>query len=99
MPTDKVNVPIMVNLMLIFTFLFVGSVAYSKWEEWDLGTAVYFCFISLSTIGFGDKWPEQSFLHYAEGIGPFMQMLFTVIYIIFGAYSVSPNGIGKILPY
>ena len=84
MPTDKVNVPVMVNLMLIFTYLFVGALCYSSWESWDLGTALYFCFITLTTIGFGDKWPEYSFLHYSEGFGPFMKMVVTVVYSIFG---------------
>ncbi len=28
MPTDKVNVPIMVNLMLIFIFLFGGALCF-----------------------------------------------------------------------
>ena len=31
MPTDKVNVPIMVNLMLIFSFLFVGAICFSRY--------------------------------------------------------------------
>ena len=89
MPTDKVNVPIMVNLMLIFTFLFLGAVAFSNWEGWDLGTALYFCFITLTTIGFGDVWPRESFLHYAEGVGPFMKMAVTIVYSIFGMALVS----------
>lgn len=84
MPTDKVNVPIMVNLVLIFGFLFLGAVAYSNWEDWNLGSALYFCFITLTTIGFGDLWPEKSFLRYNEGIGPFLQMVTTIIYSIFG---------------
>ena len=84
MPTDKVNVPIMVNLMLIFIFLFGGALCFSHWESWDLGSALYFCFITLTTIGFGDLWPEQSFLNYADGFGPFMQMIVTVCYSIFG---------------
>ena len=89
MPTDKVNVPIMVNLMLIFTFLFLGAVAFSNWENWDLGTALYFCFITLTTIGFGDVWPRESFLHYADGVGPFMKMVVTIVYSIFGMALVS----------
>ena len=74
----------MVNLMVIFTFLFAGALCYSSWENWDLGSALYFCFITLTTIGFGDLWPEYSFLHYADGIGPFIKMIVTVCYSIFG---------------
>lgn len=89
MPTDKVNVPIMVNLMLIFAFLFGGAIAFADWENWDLGTALYFCFITLTTIGFGDKWPEKSFLNYEDGIGAALQMAFTVVYCIFGMTLIS----------
>jgi len=84
MPTDKVNVPIMVNLMLIFSFLFVGAICFSSWENWDLGSALYFCFITLTTIGFGDLWPRYSFLHYMDGVGAFMKMIVTIVYSIFG---------------
>ena len=84
MPTDKVNVPIMVNMMLIFTFLFLGAVAFSNWEGWSLGSSLYFCFITLTTIGFGDLWPEKSFLNYRDGVWPFMKMAITLIYSIFG---------------
>lgn len=52
MPTDLVMVPIMVNLMLIFSFIFVGSVLFSTWEGWTATEAAYFCFVTLTTIGF-----------------------------------------------
>ena len=51
MPTDLVMVPIMVNLMLIFTFIFIGSVLFSMWEGWTATEAAYFCFVTLTTIG------------------------------------------------
>merc|ERR1711878_93939 len=44
---------------------------------------------TLTTIGFGDKWPEYSFLHYADGFGPFMKMVITVVYSIFGMALIS----------
>jgi len=45
-------------------------------------------FISLATIGFGDKVPLRSFIEYNQGTTPFLRMTFTVGYIIFGNYSV-----------
>ena len=36
MPTDKVKVPIMVNLMLIFSFLFVGAICFSRYGSSDV---------------------------------------------------------------
>ena len=61
MPTDLVMVPIMVNLMLIFGFIFMGAILFASWEGWSPTTAAYFCFVTLTTIGFGDYTPVKSF--------------------------------------
>ena len=50
-----VQIPIVICLILVVGFLFIGAFVFSAWEDWNLGTAFYFCFISLTTIGFGDK--------------------------------------------
>ena len=57
MPTDDVNVPITINLMLIALYLGLGALIFSRWEEWEVSAAYYFSFITLSTIGFGDMVP------------------------------------------
>ena len=86
-----VNVPIMVNLMLIFVFLFVGAILFSSWEDgWDLGSSIYFCFVTLTTIGFGDMVPENSFLAYqTKGFAGVLQMGFVILYCIFGMTLIS----------
>lgn len=43
-----------------------GAVLFSEWEEWDMLDGSYFCFISLSTIGFGDIVPGGTV--YSENI-------------------------------
>ena len=53
----KVTVPISICLILIGGYIFAGSVLFTLWEEWDYLTGSYFCFITLSTIGFGDIVP------------------------------------------
>jgi len=84
MPTDLVLIPIMVNLIIIFMFLFGGAILFSSWEDWRLGSAFYFCFITLSTIGLGDMVPERAFLGAGESVWGALKMAFTVSYCVFG---------------
>ena len=53
----KVTVPISICLIIITGYIFAGSLLFAVWEEWDYLTGSYFCFITLSTIGFGDIVP------------------------------------------
>ena len=66
MPTSEVRVPIMVTLIFMLAYIFVGSVAFTYAEEWPVGTAIYFCFVTLSTIGFGDFVPNKTFVKDTE---------------------------------
>lgn len=84
MPTDLVSVPITVNLIIIFAFLFVGAVIFSSWENWSLVTGLYFCFVTLTTIGFGDYTPENAFLEATKSFVGTLKMAFTVMYCVFG---------------
>jgi len=84
MPTDLVMVPIMVNLMLIFGFIFMGAILFASWEGWSPTTSAYFCFVTLTTIGFGDYTPVQSFTGFQEDPVALFKMCFTVAYCIFG---------------
>ena len=54
---EKVTVPICVCLLIIATYIVAGSILFTLWEDWDPLTGSYFCFITLSTIGFGDIVP------------------------------------------
>ena len=84
MPTDLVMVPIMVNLILIFSFIFTGALLFANWEGWSAVEASYFCFITLTTIGFGDYSPGKAFEGFQDDPVAFMKMCFTVVYCIFG---------------
>jgi len=84
MPTDLVMVPIMVNLLVIFGFIFMGAILFASWEGWSPTTAAYFCFVTLTTIGFGDYTPVKSFNGFDEDPVAAMKMAFTVSYCIFG---------------
>lgn len=57
---SNVNIPITVSLVIMVALLYGGTLLFEKYEEWDRLTAFYFCFISLTTIGFGDYVPGLS---------------------------------------
>lgn len=56
---DEFNVPITVALAILFVYILLGAMMYSLWESWGFIEAIYFVFISLSTIGFGDVLPAH----------------------------------------
>ena len=57
MPTSSIPIPIVVSVMILFSYIGVGAVVFHQWEKWDVATAAYFSFITLTTIGFGDYAP------------------------------------------
>jgi len=58
---STVTVPISMCLIIMAVYICGGAMFFAKLEDWDFLTSCYFCFISLSTIGFGDYVPGSSF--------------------------------------
>jgi len=52
-------VPIWLCVLLVISYIIFGAFLFSGWERWNFLDSAYFCFISLSTIGFGDFIPAQ----------------------------------------
>ena len=49
------------SLLLIASYLAVGALLFTLWEhDWNYLIGFYFCFVTLSTIGFGDYVPGTS---------------------------------------
>ena len=63
---EKVTVPISICLIIIAGYIFAGAVLFAVWEDWDYLTGSYFCFITLSTIGFGDIVPGTDMAHWSS---------------------------------
>lgn len=49
---------LMWTLLVLLLMLFVGAFLYLQEEQWNFLEGVYFCFITFSTIGFGDLVPN-----------------------------------------
>jgi voltage-gated potassium channel len=60
-------------LLLVASLLIVGTAFYAVVEGWSIVDAVYFCAMSLATVGYGDVVPETD-----------VGKLFTVVYVLAG---------------
>ena len=60
--TTAKNIPITVCVALLISYICGGAWFFSKSEDWTFLDASYFCFITLSTIGFGDLVPGRTVL-------------------------------------
>ncbi|XP_050525612.1 TWiK family of potassium channels protein 7 [Daktulosphaira vitifoliae] len=68
--TQEVTVPISLCLTIMVGYISGGAVLFAKWEDWEFFDGSYFCFISLSTIGFGDFVPGSNITGPGTGSGP-----------------------------
>lgn len=70
---DEFNLPISLASILLISYILVGTLVYSIWEDWTYIESFYFVFISMSTIGFGDLVPNHPIF-----------MMCSIIYLVFG---------------
>ena len=48
------------GLTAMILFYIAGASIFIIWEDWSLFNAFYFCFVTMTTIGFGDMTPSIS---------------------------------------
>jgi hypothetical protein len=58
-PSRSKPVPIWLCVFLVVTYILCGAILFTKWEKWAFLDSAYFCFITLTTIGFGDFVPAK----------------------------------------
>ncbi|XP_059046912.1 potassium channel subfamily K member 15-like [Achroia grisella] len=56
---QSITVPLSVCVFILVGYIMFGSMIFGMWEQWDQLDGAYFCFISLSSIGFGDFVPGE----------------------------------------
>ncbi|CAN7985822.1 unnamed protein product [Ixodes hexagonus] len=56
----RVSVPITLCFVIMIGYISGGAAIFSLWEGWEFLDGSYFCFVTLSTIGFGDLVPGDT---------------------------------------
>ncbi|EYC24883.1 hypothetical protein Y032_0013g2154 [Ancylostoma ceylanicum] len=70
-----------VSLSIGMSIIIAGTIVFHREERWTLFDAYYYCFITLSTIGFGDLVPLQQ--GSALQLRPFY-VVFTLLFVLLG---------------
>lgn len=70
--------------ILSFRYVLGGALLFGKYESWDVLNGSYFCFISLSTIGFGDLVPGDKIYSSSEGFDIELSFIFCSMYLMLG---------------
>ena len=79
---SSINIPLTVSLVIMIALLYGGTILFQEYEGWDLLTSFYFCFISLTTIGFGDYVPGASLESAASANR--VSFIYCALYLMFG---------------
>ena len=78
---NEISVPLTVVLSVIGGYIIIGTVIFGLWEDWKMETAAYYCFITISTIGFGDVVPSLTEDQY--------KLIAVSFYMLFGMATLS----------
>lgn len=76
------RVPIPIVLAFVISYLGIGALLFSWLEGWEFLDAGYFCFITLSTIGFGDFVPGKSLGYETQAAQ--IKLVTGSLYLMFG---------------
>ncbi|KAL3270713.1 hypothetical protein HHI36_021241 [Cryptolaemus montrouzieri] len=83
---QSVTVPITVCLMIMVGYICFGGFLFCRWEDWKFLEAAYFCFISLSTIGFGDLVPGDKIIGHSDADEVLVDEVFELRFVFCAAY-------------
>ncbi|XP_036147671.1 TWiK family of potassium channels protein 18 [Monomorium pharaonis] len=78
---QHVTVPLTLCLAIMAGYIWGGAVLFSIWENWNMLDGSYFCFVSLSTIGFGDFVPGDKIY---SGQGLDLSFIICSMYLMLG---------------
>ena len=77
------RVPPFPVLCFLGLYIALGAFIFSKWENWSFTEGFYFCFITLTTIGFGDYVPGDA-VKITDSSDVQFKPIFSVLFIFLG---------------
>ena len=78
---ERISVPLTITMGVMGFYTFMGALMFGVWENWQPLQASYFCFVTISTIGFGDIVPGSANFENAEDQ---YKMILSSVYMLFG---------------
>lgn len=66
----NIDIDLKVTISLVLALLITGTIFYMIFEKWSMIDSLYFCVVTMATVGYGDFSPHTT-------IGK----LFTIVYI------------------
>ena len=78
---EKISVPLTVTMGVVTLYIFMGALLFGVWESWSVLKSAYFCFVTISTIGFGDVVPGSANFETDEDQ---YKMILSAIFMLFG---------------
>jgi hypothetical protein len=85
---DRLGVPMLTTFMIIPAYLVAGMFIFSSYEKWTKLDSLYFCLVTLTTIGFGDFIPGTTLYNNNNEAGN-RRLYISALYIIAGLILIS----------
>lgn len=77
------QIPLKICGILVVGYVLVGAYIFQRSEGWRYLNAVYFCVITLTTIGFGDFVPKTASSNDSD-FTPEVSITLSCVYLLFG---------------
>lgn len=78
------QVPFTIIFFILISYISLGTIIFTIWENWSIIDGAYFCFVTLSTIGYGGELiPRKTFN------GPELQLFACCAYLLLGLVLVA----------
>ncbi|KAL7062621.1 hypothetical protein AAHC03_0312 [Spirometra sp. Aus1] len=77
---SNVTVPISLSISIMTTYILIGAIVFCIWEDDNYLKWSYFCFVTLSTIGFGDIVPGTK----VDSTNPQEKLIIITLYVAIG---------------